>query len=165
MIDGFLFALTLFAVLGCGVVSGIFYAFSSFVMKALTRLPPAQGNAAMQSINIAVITPSFMAVFFGTAVVCLLLVGFALVSWHRPDAVYLLVGGLLYLVGTILVTMVFNVPRNNALAAVEADSAAGATRWMQFVPGWTAWNSVRTAAALAAAAALTIALVVESVKQ
>jgi uncharacterized membrane protein len=50
------------------------------------------------------------------------------------------------------------VPRNEALAAVETDSADGAIRWAQFVPGWTAWNHVRTAAALAAAASLTIAL-------
>jgi uncharacterized membrane protein len=33
-------------------VGGIFFAFSAFVMKALDRLPPAQGIAAMQSINV-----------------------------------------------------------------------------------------------------------------
>ena len=69
-----------------------------------------------------------------------------------------LIGSVLYLVGTIVVTIVFNVPRNNALAAVEADSADGATQWAQFTPGWTAWNHLRTIAALAAAASFTIAL-------
>ena len=72
--------------------------------------------------------------------------------------IYRIVGSALYLVGTILVTIIFNVPRNEALAAVEAGSSDGATRWAQFVPGWTAWNHLRTAAALAAAASLTSAL-------
>ena len=54
--------------------------------------------------------------------------------------------------------MVFNVPRNDALAAVGADTADGANLWPRYVAGWTAWNHVRTAAALAAAASLTIAL-------
>ena len=66
---------------------------------------------------------------------------------------------MLYLGGVVLVTIAFNVPRNDALAAVDADSADGALRWARYVPGWTAWNTVRTVAALASAAALTIALV------
>jgi uncharacterized membrane protein len=45
--DGFLFALTLFAALGCGVVAGVFFAFSAFVMRALASLPALQGIAAM----------------------------------------------------------------------------------------------------------------------
>jgi uncharacterized membrane protein len=56
------------------------------------------------------------------------------------------------------VTMAFNVPRNDALAAVAADSAAGASLWTGYVTSWTAWNHARTAAALAAAALLTLGL-------
>ncbi len=67
-------------------------------------------------------------------------------------------GTSLYLVGTILVTIVFNVPRNNVLAAVNPASAEGARVWTNFVSTWTAWNHVRTAAALVAAALLTIGL-------
>jgi uncharacterized membrane protein len=54
--------------------------------------------------------------------------------------------------------MAFNVPRNNALAAVAPESAEGAGLWARYVAGWTAWNHVRTGACLAAAAALTMAL-------
>jgi len=61
-------------------------------------------------------------------------------------------------VGTVLVTMVFNVPRNDALAAVDPASAEGARLWARYVVEWTAWNHVRTAAALAAATLLTVAL-------
>lgn len=158
MIDGLLFTLTLFSALGCGLIAGAFFAFSAFVMKALARLPPAQGIAAMQSINVVVINPWFLVAFLGTAAACVLLVVSSLLVWHKPGAVYLLVGSLLYLVGTILVTMVFNVPRNDALAAVDPASADSARLWADYVISWTAWNHVRTAAALAAAASLTIEL-------
>ena len=40
------------AVLGCGLVAGIFFAFSTFVMRALGRRPAGEGIAAMQAINI-----------------------------------------------------------------------------------------------------------------
>ena len=69
MSDRLLRVLTLISALGCGLVGGIFFAFSAFVMKALNRLPPAQGIAAMQSINVTVINPLFMTAFFGTAAV------------------------------------------------------------------------------------------------
>ncbi len=99
-----------------------------------------------------------MAAFFGTAVTCAILTISSLLSWHRPGSTFLLVGGLLYLFGTILVTIAFNVPRNNALAAVDPASDEGARLWANYLTAWTAWNHVRTAAALTAAAVLSIAL-------
>jgi uncharacterized membrane protein len=153
-----IFALTIAAAVGCALTAGVFFAFSTFVMRALARLPPAQGIAAMQSINVAAIRPAFMAAFLGTAAACLVLAVSSLLTWHRPGSVYLLLGSLLYLVGCFLVTMAFNVPRNNALAAVDPASDAGARLWQGYLTGWTAWNHVRTAACLAAAALLTIAL-------
>lgn len=158
--DDALFALTLLAALGCGLVGGIFFVFSAFIMKALARIPPPQGIAAMQSINIVVLNPWFLAPFLGTAAACVLLIVFALVEWGESDALYWLIGSVLYLVGTTGVTMVFNVPRNNVLAAVDADSTDGAARWTQYVSSWTTWNTVRTVAAVAAAVAFTLALVV-----
>ena len=153
-----LLALTFASALGCAVVAGVFFAFSTFVMRALGRLPAAHGIAAMQSINVAVITPPFMAALFGTGVVCLILGITTLRSWHVPGAAYVLAGSLLYLVGTVLVTIVFNVPRNQALAAVDPTSADGAGLWAGYIRSWTAWNHVRTAAALGAATSLTFAL-------
>jgi uncharacterized membrane protein len=45
------------------------------------------------------------------------------------------------------------------LAAVDAASPNGASLWAEYVDIWTAWNHVRTVSALAAAASLAIALV------
>jgi len=156
--DDWLRVLTLISALGCGLMAGFFFAFSVSVMKALGRLPPAQGIAAMQSINVVVINPVFLIAFFGTAVACVAVAISALTTWHKPGAAYLLAGGLLYFVGSFLVTIAFNVPRNNALAAIDPASAAGASLWASYLTAWTAWNHVRTAAALAAAASLTVAL-------
>ena len=103
--DRFLFALTLVTALGCGLIAGVFFAFSSFVMKALARLQPAQGVGAMQAINVAAVTPAFMAALFGTAVVCSILAVWAFFAWDERFAPYLLVGSLLYLVGTIVLTI------------------------------------------------------------
>ncbi len=152
------FALKLFAALGCGLMAGVFFAFSTFVMSALAQLQPAQGIAAMQSINIKAINPLFMMVLFGTAVACIFLAVFSLLKWHQPGAAYLLLGSLLYLVGAVGVTIAFNVPLNDALATVQADSTGGANLSTRYLANWTFWNHVRTVAALAAAASITIAL-------
>ncbi len=152
------FALKLFSALGCGLIAGVFFAFSSFVMNALAQLQPTQGIAAMQLINITVINPLFMAAFLGTAAACIFLAVSSVLRWHEPGAAYLLIGSLLYLIGTVGVTIVCNVPLNEALARVEPDSTEGASLWVSYLANWTAWNHVRTIAALAATAMLTIAL-------
>ena len=157
-VDQLLFALTLFAALGCGLIAGVFFAFSAFVMKALVRLPPGEGIAAMQSINVAVLNPWFMGAFLGTAAACVLTLISSLLRWDKPGAFYLFVGGALYLVGSLLVTIAFNVPKNEALASVARADPNGASLWTGYVAGWTAWNHVRTAAALAAAASFSISL-------
>lgn len=153
-----LFTLKLLAAIGCGLVAGVFFAFSTFVMNALGRLQPKDGIAAMQSINITAINPLFMLALFGTAAACLFLAVSSLLKWHQPGAAYLLIGSLLYLMGTILVTIAFNVPLNDMLAIVKPDSTEGASLWAKYLTSWTFWNHIRTIAALIAAALFTIAL-------
>jgi uncharacterized membrane protein len=158
LIDNLRFTLTLFATLGCGLMAGLFFAFSVSVMKALARLTPAQGIATMQAINIAILNPVFLAVFLGTAVVSILAIIVSLLRWNAPSALYLLAGGAFYLLGNILVTAVFNVPKNNALDSVSPVDPGSASLWADYLSSWTAWNHVRTITALAATAAFTLAL-------
>ena len=154
----FAFAVNLVAALGCGLIAGVFFAFSSFVMRALGRLHASGGIAAMQSINVAVLNPVFLGTFVGTALVCVFAMIAALLTWHDHQSVCMLVGGVLYLAGTFLVTIAFNVPLNNELAVVTPQDNEGANVWANYRVKWTAWNHVRTAAALAAAASFTLAL-------
>jgi uncharacterized membrane protein len=158
MIITYLFALKFISVIGCALIAGVFFAFSTFVMNALSRLQPAQGIAAMQSINITAINPLFMTALFGTAATCLLLSVSTLSKLSQPDAVYLLIGSLLYPIGTVGVTIAFNVPLNNALAIADPSSTEGTNLWAKYLTDWTFWNHVRTLAALAASATFIVSL-------
>ncbi len=147
------------ALLGSALVGGIFFAFSSFIMKALAGVPAAEGIGAMQSINVVVINPSFLGAFFGTAVLSLVAGGLALAGWGHPSASFFLGGAISYLVGTFLVTVIGNVPLNDQLAAVSATDPGARKVWEHYLGRWTMWNHVRTAAAMAAALLYSLGLI------
>ena len=157
MIDGYPRALTIIAAVGAGVSAGVFFAFSTFVMKALGRLPTAQAISAMKAINKAAPTPLFMLALFGTAAVCVALSVVALRHLDQRWAVYLLAGSALYL-ACIVLTIVYHVPRNDALALVDPGSPGAARAWAQYFQPWTAWNHVRTVTALAGTTAFILTL-------
>lgn len=125
------------ASVGSALVAGIFFAFSTFILLALDRLPPADAAAAMRAINVTVINPLFFAAFFGAAGLAVA----AAFHWEQPTV---LAGAACYLLGTIGVTIAGNVPLNERLAR-------GAVDWSGYRRPWGFWNHVRTAAALAAA--------------
>ncbi|ABW13242.1 conserved hypothetical protein [Parafrankia sp. EAN1pec] len=156
MTERVLAPLTIVSAVGSGVVGGVFFAFSVFVMRALDGLPPGQGLQAMQGINRWAPTGWFMTALLGTALTCAVLGVSAALDLDRPGAALRLVGSVLYLVA-IVVTIVYHVPRNDALAGVSPDDVDAARRWAEYLPGWTAWNHVRTITSIAAAAALTVA--------
>ncbi len=159
MTERILTAATFAAALGAGLIGGVFFAFSSFVMGALARLPAPQGIAAMQSINVVVINPLFFGILFGTGAVSIGLIAAASLRWQAAGAACLLAGGAVYLLGCILVTMLGNVPRNNDLATWDPHTAEAAALWGDFVPAWTGWNHVRTIASLIASALFILALI------
>jgi uncharacterized membrane protein len=152
MISSLLPVLAFVSALGSGLAAGLLFAFSACVMTALARLPPDQGIAAMQSINVSILNPWFITVYFGTAVLCIALVAAAIFRWDQAGTVYLLAGSVLYLIGTIGVTVGLNVPLNDALAGVQPNSADGANLWTRFLVSWTLWNHVRTISAIVAMA-------------
>lgn len=153
-----LFLIDLLAAIGCGIIGGVFFAFSTFVMRALAKLPPAEGMAAMQSINVVVLNGWFLGVFLGTAALCAIGAIAGFVRWDEPGSAYAIAGAVLYLFGTLLVTMLLNVPRNDALAAISPTAPQAAAVWAEYLSSWTFWNHVRTAAAIAAMAAFILAL-------
>ncbi|WP_048648641.1 DUF1772 domain-containing protein [Nitratireductor soli] len=144
MSDRLLLVLTLLATLSAGLMAGFFFTFS---------------NTVMQAINVTVLNPFFFAAFFGTALLGIVLGVLALLNLSAPGSVYLLAGGILYVVGTFLVTVVFNVPMNEALAKVDPASIQGADLWRDYLSRWVMWNHVRTLASLAALASFALALV------
>lgn len=156
--NGWLALLTIGNALGCGLMAGVFFAFSTFVMRALARLRPAQGIEAMQAINQTVINPWFLGVFFGTAGGCLVLAAMVLWEWPLSGGAYMIAGCVLYLFGTFLVTAIFNVPMNDALETVAPADPDASSKWTTYVEKWTVWNHVRSVAAFIGAALLVLAL-------
>jgi uncharacterized membrane protein len=150
--------LALVSALGCALVAGIFLAFSSFVMAALGRLPAEQGIAAMQSINVTVLNPLFLGLFFGTGLLSVGLIAGGIFRWPASEGLCLIAAGLLYLVGSLLVTMIFNVPLNQAVAKVAPASPEGAVFWRRYLIDWTLWNHVRTVCSALAAALIMVGL-------
>ena len=149
----------LLSAIGAAVISGVFFAFSNFVMKALAQAPAREGVAAMQRINIAVLNPLFLGVFVGTAVLGLVCIAVSLFGWVGGRSWLMIAAGTSYLIGTFGVTMVFNVRRNDRLAKLSADSAEAAAYWPRYVSEWVLWNHVRTIAAALAAVLSVLALV------
>lgn len=158
MSNQWMYAATLATALGCGLVAGVFFAFSTFVMQGLARATPPHGIVAMQSINVWALTPVFMTLLFGTGAAVGLLAVLALAWGPAPQSLYVAAAALLYLVGVIGVTAACNVPRNNRLMEADPGSTEGERVWADYVKTWTAWNHVRTVTALAAAAALSLTL-------
>lgn len=135
-------AIAFAAVIGSGLMAGLFFIFSVCIMQALSRLPPEEGVAAMNAINVVIQNPLFLTAFLGTGVLGLILVAAAFLSGGQ-GAYLLAAGGLSYLVGTLAVTIVFNVPLNDALAAARGQAAV--ELWQQrYLTVWLWWNHVRT---------------------
>ncbi|MEO5323944.1 DUF1772 domain-containing protein [Mesorhizobium sp. CC13] len=150
-------ALTFVAVIGSGLAAGLFFIFSNTIMASFARLPAAQGIAAMQQINLTIINPAFMAVFMGMVLLSLVLGARALLGWSEAGATWLLAGAVAYLVGAFLVTVVFNVPLNDQLAAVDPASTEGAALWAAYLRDWLPWNHVRTVACVVSLGAFVMA--------
>ncbi len=158
MIEKITIGLLWFSAIGCGLLGGLYFAFSAFIMTAFGRIGQAAGIAAMNAINDVILRSWFMPVFLGTTVAAAVLAVMAIFRLGAPGAVAMLVGGVLYVLGMFVVTMVFNVPLNNALAAAQAASPDTAPLWARYLQDWTFWNHVRTLASVGASALFIAAL-------
>ena len=157
MTDSLFFALRFIAALGAAMMAGLYFAFSNTIMSSLAKLEPAQGIAAMQSINRTIQNPLFFLLFVGTAASCALLLVFSLGKLPATSAILIVSGAMMYLVGSLVVTGVFNIPLNNTLEVLAPNASGSADWWAKFLATWTAWNHVRTVASVVAAILFLIA--------
>jgi uncharacterized membrane protein len=148
MSSSFVIILLWTAALGSGLVAGVYFAFSVFVMKAFGELEPTQAIAAMNSINKVILRSLFMPLFFGSTVVSVLLIIAAFSQWGDVSAVIALIAGLFYFLGMFLCTVVFNVPLNNMLRDLKPHSTHAEVTWLHYLKNWTKWNHLRTVSSL-----------------
>lgn len=133
-----------FEAIGCGIMAGIYFAFSAFIMASLSKIVPSAGIVAMQSINLVIVRTSFLPLFFVTSLGALLLAIVAIVNWGAAGGLPMFIGSVIYVAGMFLCTVLLNVPLNNKLAAVDPATETGTSVWDEYLEKWTRWNHIRT---------------------
>ena len=134
------------AVIGSGLMAGVYLSFSGFIMKSFANLDTERAIDAMNAINATILRSAFMPLFFGSTVISLLLIAVGIWHWGHPGAGRALIAGLTYFVGMFVVTAACNVPLNNALARVGGSGDEARSMWQTYLTRWTRWNTVRAAA-------------------
>lgn len=144
-----------FSILAFAMLAGVFLAFSDFLMRSFAATGAASAVQTMQTINREVFRYVFMILFLGMAPVSAMLAVYAAFALSGPSAALIALSGAAYLIGGFGVTVVFNVPLNDALAVHQPGAETADRFWSEtYLPRWTVWNSVRTAACALAAALL-----------
>ena len=135
------------------LVTGVFYGFSVAVNPALARLPDPGYLAAMQAINEVIQNPWFAASFFGTPLLLPLATGLHAGRPYSRRFGLLGAATVVYLMGSLGVTVAANIPLNEQLAALPLTQAS-ATQMAQarrdFAVPWNRWHTIRTVASVLA---------------
>lgn len=141
--------------LASGLQAGTYYTWASGVMPGLARTDDRTFMHAMQQANTAIVNPVFLATFLGAPALAALAVAGA-GGPARPWAVVALV----LAVSTVATTAAFNIPLNDALAAVDLDAGARALTAAreEFEGPWVRWNVVRALTSTGALGCLLVAL-------
>ncbi len=141
-----------------GLMAGIYFAFSVFIMRALSELPPLQGAQAMNQINAVILKTIFLPMFFGTSLWYVGLMVWSTLNWQGMRSMLIIVAACCYIIGMFFVTALGNVPMNKQLQANAKNPAALVQYWLSYQREWTALNHVRMMACIVSSALLTIAL-------
>ncbi len=157
------------AALGTAVSAGVYFAFSTFVMRGLDRTGPASAITAMHGMNVeARGSGPFLVVLVGSTLLCAAVGVVALSGLRSPGSGWLLAGAILGVVG-LVVTGAISEPLNLRLDAIDPaqlSDALGersdgpgvdaAQAWRDYLSAWTVWNHVRTIAGVIGAVLLLI---------
>jgi len=136
------------AAFSSGLIGGVYFAFSGFIMPAFSKIETTQSIAAMKSINEIILRSLFMPLFFGSSFVSVLLIVIAFVNWDKTGSGLTMLAGAVYFFGMFVCTALFNVPLNNTLARVELESIDAHHVWSHYLKTWTNWNHIRAISSL-----------------
>lgn len=120
-----------------GLMAGLYLAFSTAVMPALSRVPDSNGADVMQQINRATENPLFIVLVFVGATLVAAAVAIATAwTWAQGSPWLRLSGGALFVLGNFLLTAAYIDPRN---AKLEESAAF----WPTFLDEWVPANHLR----------------------
>ena len=148
MLDSLIALALMIATLGAGLMAGVYFAFSAFIMRSFDRLGVVRATDAMNSINDVILHSWFMSLFFGSTLLYAVLAGFAVFDSNLAGRWWLFAAGFIYVAGMFLCTALFNVPLNNRLAAAGDDDSVKAEAWKLYFIHWTRWNHLRAVCSL-----------------
>jgi len=130
-----------FTVISFGLMAGIYFVFSNTIMKALSNVEENQAAQTMSQINSCILNPIFFLLFWGSAAGSCIVV---FLSFHNDFSLAVLVGAVIFLIGSTVVTLVVNVPLNNRLQTAVLNSVSMLDVWPKYMNSWNSWNNVRT---------------------
>ena len=148
MFDSILALALVIATIGAGLMAGVYFAFSGFIMQSLDQLGAVRAADAMNAINKVILRSWFMVLFFGSTLLYAALAGVAVFVADLQGRSLLFATGLIYLSGMFLCTALFNVPLNNRLAEAGESEIAKAETWLLYFERWTHWNHLRSISSL-----------------
>ncbi|MFC8044428.1 DUF1772 domain-containing protein [Nocardia sp. NPDC057353] len=153
------------AVVGTGLVAGVFYAYAISVMPALRQTGDRVILDVMQRVNVVIVNPWFLAAFLGSVGFTGLAAALHLGSGQRAVLLWIAIG-LALNVFAFAVTVALNVPLNTMLeAAGDVNSMADpAAVRAEYESPWVRWNVLRAVLHTAAFAVLCGALFVAGIR-
>ena len=140
--------LIVLGIISFGIMAGIYFAFSSFVMRSFGLLTKASAMSAMQSVNKVILKSPFMILFFGTTLLSLFFIAYGFLNLGNVYHLTIMGAGFVYFLGMFLCTIFFNVPLNNKLESADCKTLEGLNFWDHYLEVWTRWNHLRTIACL-----------------
>ncbi len=140
-----------------GLMAGIYFAFSVFIMESLAQLPALQGARAMNKINDVIINTLFLPVFFGSTLWYAGLIVWSFADWQQTRSVLIISAAIIYIAGMFLVTAFGNVPLNNRLKESESSETALGHCWSKYLQQWTRLNHLRMLSCMASCTLLALA--------
>lgn len=126
-----------------GIMTGIYVNFSNAMMPTFKEIE--NGAEIMVTVNDFIVNPPFKILFFLSAISSAYLAFFA----SDIDPVFR-IGCSLFFVGTFMVTVLRNVPLNNALRQSVVTQKCVAEVWQGYLRQWVRWNHLRSLSGLAA---------------
>ena len=142
-----------------GLMAGIYFAFSVFIMKSLSMLPELEAAKAMNKINDVILNTLFLPVFVVSTLWFSGLIIWSITDWQGLESQLVIMTAVIYIVGMFTVTAFGNVPLNNALKSAANDEMKLVAHWRKYLTHWTRLNHVRTLSSIAACTLLTLSQV------
>ena len=128
------------AVISFGLIGGVYFAFSFFVMQSLNNINSLNAIRTMNSINTVILKSPFMLLFFFSTFIAFILflenfIFYKVLSYEG-------FASLIFLTGMFLCTAIKNVPLNNKLEKLDPKEFKDVFLW--YKKPWNFWHNIRT---------------------